>query len=366
MRTEVLVVGAGISGVTAARVLAEAGKRVLIVEKRFHLGGNCYDEYDAHGLLIHRYGPHIFHTRHRTVWAFLSRFTKWHPYQHRVLAWVNGTFVPFPVSPLTLEVLYGRGFSTEDFRVHLEKVKVDLGRPPRNSKEVIVSQVGEELYRLFFENYTRKQWGMSPEELLPEVCARIPVRLLRDARYFTDPWQGIPREGYTRMFERMVAHPNLGLLLGVDYLRHREDFKADCIIYTGPLDAFFEHCFGPLPYRRLEFVFETHFQESFQPAAVVNYPNDYDFTRITEYKKITGQKHPFTTISYEYPGEKGIECYPIPTPDHEERKQKYLSLVKKEKKVYFLGRLALYRYLNMDQAVLEALELARNLLKDGV
>lgn len=366
MKTNVLIVGAGISGLTVARVLAEAGKRVLIVEKRFHLGGNCYDEYDEYGILIHRYGPHIFHTRYKEVWDFLSRFTRWRYYQHRVLAWVKGRFVPFPISPLTLEVLYGRKFSEEEFRAHLEKVKVPLTRPPQNSKEVIVSQVGEDLYQTFFENYTKKQWGRSPEELLPEVCARIPVRFSRDTRYFDDPWQGIPLDGYTKMFERMVIHPNIGLILGVDYLSHREDFKAETIIYTGPLDAFFDYCFGPLPYRRLAFVFETHFKESFQPAAVVNYPNDYDFTRITEYKKLTGQKHSFTTISYEYPGETGVDCYPIPAPDYFELRQKYLDLARQEKKVHFLGRLGTYRYLNMDQAVLEALELAQNILKDYV
>ena len=359
MDFDVLVVGAGISGITVARSLADKGLKVIIVEKRRHIGGNCHDGYNEHGILIHTYGPHIFHTRYRHVWLFLSKFTRWRLYQHRVLAFVGGRFVPFPISPLTLEALYGGNFSTEKFLKFLEDKKVKV-EEIRNSRDVIVSQVGEELYQLFFKNYTKKQWGVYPEDLLPEVCARIPIRHNRDPRYFEDPWQGIPLEGYTSMFNRMLDHPNISVLLGFDYLQNRELFKVKATVYTGPMDAYFDYCYGKLGYRKVRFEFQTIFEEEYQPAAVVNYPNDYDFTRITEYKKLTGQEHPYTTVSFEYPGNEGVDCYPIPSESNERIKSKYEQLIEEEERrnVFFLGRLGRYRYINMDQAVHEALELA--------
>jgi len=352
---DICIVGAGITGITAASVLArELGKKVIIIEKRNHIGGNCYDYYNEEGILVHKYGPHIFHTKYKEVWNYLSQFTKWIPYIHKVLVFLDGKFVPFPINIKTLEILFNRPFTVKKMRDWVEKQKIQI-KLPKNAEEMVMARMGKFLYEKFFKNYTLKQWGIEAKKLAPEVTARIPIRFNRDDRYFTDPYQGMPKDGYTKMFERMLNHKNIDLVLNTDYKKIINDIKFNKMFYTGPIDYFFDYQFGHLPYRSLKFVFKTLNQEWSQPAAVVNYPNNYDFTRITEFKHLTGQKHPKTTICYEYPQdhkpEKNVPCYPLPTKEAKEKYKKYKKLTKRLKTVIFIGRLAEYKYLNMDVCV---------------
>lgn len=356
-----LIVGAGFSGaVLAERLASQADKRVLIVEKRDYIGGNAYDYYDNHGILIHKYGPHIFHTNYENVWQYLSQFTEWNGYIHRVLAYVDGKKVPIPINRITVNKLLGKDFSKEAVKRYLESVRVPM-REIKNSRDVVVSQVGEYFYDKFFKNYTFKQWGLYPEKLKPEVTKRIPVRYDDDDRYFTDRYQGLPRDGYTELFKRMLNHKNIEVLLNRDYKAVLEDVKFDRLIYTGPIDYFFDYKHGRLPYRSLYFEFETYEIEYFQEVSVVNYPNDYEFTRITEFKHMTFQRHPKTTIVKEYPRPEGEPYYPMPTKEAEEIYKRYQKEASSLKSVYFIGRLAEYRYYNMDQAVKRALELFQSL-----
>lgn len=359
---DVIVVGAGFSGATVARSLAEHGLRVLVVEKRNHIGGNCYDAYDVQGILIHVYGPHIFHTASKKVWDFLSRFTSWRLYQHRVKAFVHGRLVSIPVNLNTLEELFNLRLSPQGMQEYMRSVAEDIAQPA-DSEQVVLSRVGRELYEALFANYTRKQWGVDPSQLGPEVCARIPVRCNRDDRYFSDCYQGLPEHGYTRLFSRMLAHENISLLLQTDYFQIADSFSPKLTVYTGEIDRYFSQTLGPLPYRCLQFDFVSYEQESYQDWAVINYPNDYEFTRITEYKKLTGQRAPATTVSLEYPGTEGVPCYPLPTPEANRLAEMYAREAAREKNVYFLGRLGRYRYINMDAAVLEALQLAEEIIR---
>jgi UDP-galactopyranose mutase len=350
-----LIVGAGFAGsVLAERLAREVGQRVLIVEKRAHIGGNAHDRYNDDGLLIHPYGPHIFHTNSNYIFDYLSRFTLWRPYEHRVLASVDGKQVPIPINLDTVNKLYGldlNSFQMEEFFASVAE-KVDS---VKTSEDVVVSKVGRELYNKFFRGYTRKQWGLDPSQLDASVTARIPTRTNRDDRYFTDTFQAIPLHGYTRMFESMLDHPNIKVLLGTDYRDVVDVLRWNHMIYTGPVDAFFDYRYGKLPYRSLEFRHETLPRERFQAVGTVNYPNDHGYTRITEFKHITGQTHPKTSIVYEYPRADGDPYYPVPRPENAELYRKYEALADATEDVTFVGRLATYKYYNMDQVVGQAL-----------
>jgi UDP-galactopyranose mutase len=350
-----LIVGAGFAGATMAeRLAAHAGKRVLICDKRPHIGGNAYDYYNEHGILIHKYGPHIFHTNSAEVFGYLSRFTEWRPYQHRVRASVDGQMVPIPINLDTINQLYGTRFTSLELEDFFRSVAEQ--RPAiKTSEDVIVNRVGRELYEKFFRNYTRKQWGMDPSELDASVTARVPVRTNRDDRYFTDTYQSMPLHGYTRMFERMLNHPNIHVLLNSDYREIRTLIPHQHLIYTGPVDEYFEYCFGKLPYRSLRFEWETRDVARAQDAPVVNYPNDHLYTRVTEFKYLSGQEHPKTTLVYEFPTSEGDPYYPVPTAANAALYAKYQALADSTPDVQFLGRLGTYKYYNMDQVVAQAL-----------
>lgn len=358
-----IVVGAGISGLTVAeRISSVLNESVLVIEKRPHIGGNCFDCYDDDGILIHKYGPHIFHTSDKNVFDYLSNFTEWNLYQHRVLSFVDGAYLPMPICTRTINMLYNKNLSTGEVKDFLESVS-DKGRKISSSEDVVISQAGEYIYEKFFKNYTKKQWDMDASELDPSVISRVPVRFSIDERYFTDRYQGMPKHGYTRMSEKMTLGSRIKILLNTDYKDVIEDLKYDVLIYTGPVDEFYNYDLGALKYRSLDIEFETMDTESFQEAAVVNYPNDYDFTRITEYKKLTGQKHTKTVISKEFPTWEGEPYYPVPSPLQLELYEKYRIRAQEEKNVLFLGRLATYKYYNMDAAVAAALNLFENRIK---
>lgn len=352
-----LVVGAGFAGCVIAERLARGmKKRVLLIDRRNHIAGNAYDCHNEHGILIHRYGPHIFHTNSLAIFTYLSRFTEWRQYQHRVRACVDGRLVPIPINIETLQELYGLNLSPQGMRDFLAGVAEPRERI-ETSEDVVVNQVGRELYEKFFRGYTRKQWGLDPSELDAQVTARVPVRFSRDDRYFTDAYQAMPAQGFTRMFENMIDDPNIKVLLNADYREVRDEVEFGDIIFTGPVDEFFDYRYGKLPYRSLEFRHETHHRAVFQPAPVVNYPNEYTYTRCTEFKYLTGQEHPLTSVVYEFPCEEGDPYYPIPRPANRELYGKYQELAQATPGVHFVGRLATYRYYNMDQVVGQALTL---------
>ena len=350
-----LIVGAGFAGsVLAERLAAGSDKKVLICDKRPHIGGNAYDHYNEAGILVHKYGPHIFHTNARDVFDYLSRFTEWRPYQHRVRASVDGQIVPIPINLDTINTLYGlnlTSFEVEDF---FKKVAEPCGEI-RTSEDVVVSTVGRELYEKFFRNYTRKQWGLDPSELDASVTSRVPTRTNRDDRYFTDTYQAMPLHGYTRMFERMLDHPNIKVLLNCDYREVEKEVSFREMIYTGPVDTYFDYCYGKLPYRSLEFKHETHDQTVFQSAPVINYPNEQPYTRVTEFKYLTGQEHNRTSVVYEFPQAEGDPYYPVPRKENAAIYAKYKALADRTAGVTFVGRLATYKYYNMDQIVAQAL-----------
>lgn len=351
-----LIVGAGYAGSVVAERLAQgSGKRVMVVDRRPHIAGNAYDFYNEAGLLVHRYGPHIFHTNSEKVLAYLSRFTEWRPYEHRVLAQTDGMLVPMPINLTTLERLNGRSFTPAEAEQFLAAV-AEHSPLVVSAEDYVVSQVGRNLYEKFFRGYTRKQWGLDPSQLDRSVAARVPTRLSRDDRYFTDRYQCMPLEGYTRMFERMLDHPNISLSLGMDFEEAKSAFTYDELVYTGPIDEYFGHCYGPLPYRSLKFRHETLEQEWHQPVGVVNYPSeDTPYTRITEYKHLTGQRHAQTAVTYEYPSAEGDPYYPVPRPENAALFRRYQELSDAVQGVHFVGRLATYRYYNMDQVVAQAL-----------
>jgi len=352
-----LIVGAGFAGsVLAERLAAGSGKRVLIIDRRPHIGGNAYDHYDDAGVLVHRYGPHIFHTNSPVVADYLSRFTKWRPYEHRVLAQVRGLLVPIPINRTTLNSLYGLNLRDDaETEAYLATRAEPVGEI-RTSEDVVVSKVGRELYETFFRGYTRKQWGLDPSELDKSVTSRVPTRTNTDDRYFGDSFQHMPLHGYTRMFENMLDHPNIKIMINADFREIRREVSYDKLIFTGPVDEYFDFRYGPLPYRSLRFRHETVDREQFQPVAVVNYPTeDVPYTRITEYKHLTGQTNPRTSITYEYPSAEGDPYYPVPRPENAELYRKYQALADATPDVAFVGRLATYKYYNMDQVVAQAL-----------
>jgi UDP-galactopyranose mutase len=357
-----LVVGAGFAGsVIAERLASGAGKKVLVVDRRPHIAGNAYDHYDQAGVLVHKYGPHIFHTNSREVFEYLSRFTEWRPYQHRVQAWVDGQLVPMPINLDTVNKLYGLNLTSFELVDFFAKV-AEPRSPIKTSEDVIVNKIGRELYDKFFRNYTRKQWGLDPSELNATVTARVPVRTNRDDRYFTDTYQAMPREGMTKMFERMLSHPNIKILLQADYREVASEIRHREVIFTGPIDEYFDYRYGRLPYRSLDFRFETLNEAFHQPVAVINYPNDNLYTRVTEFKHLTGQEHPKTTLVYEYPKAEGDPYYPIQRPENLELYRKYEMLGAGTPGVHFIGRLGTYRYYNMDQVTAQALTLYGKLI----
>jgi UDP-galactopyranose mutase len=351
-----LVVGAGFAGaVLAERLAREDGARVLVVDRRAHVGGNAYDHHDAAGILVHRYGPHIFHTNAPRVVQYLSRFTEWRPYAHKVLARVGGQLLPVPINRTTVNRFFGLDLSPEEVAAFLARKAVDVGEV-RTSRDIVLSKVGPELYEALFRGYTAKQWGVGPEALDKAVAGRIPVRCDDDDRYFTDTFQQMPRHGYTRLFENMLDHPNITLMLGCGDEEVRRDVAWRHMVFTGPVDEYFGHRLGALPYRSLVFRHETLDTPRFQPVGVVNYPSpDVPYTRITEYRHLTGQAHRRTSISYEYPSAEGDPYYPVPRPENAALYARYQALADAEPNVSFVGRLATYRYYNMDQVVAQAL-----------
>jgi UDP-galactopyranose mutase len=352
-----LIVGAGFAGsVLAERLASRAGKRVLLIDRRPHVGGNAYDHYDAAGVLVHKYGPHIFHTNSARVFGYLSRFTRWRPYEHRVLASVDGQLLPIPINLDTVNRLYGLNLTEAELPAFLA-ARAEPRTPVRTSEDVVVGVVGRELYEKFFRGYTRKQWGLDPSELDAAVTARVPTRTNRDDRYFTDTYQAMPLHGYTRLFENMLAHPNIKVLLNADYREVQDLVPYRELIYTGPIDEFFDFCYGKLPYRSLEFRFHTLASAQVQPVAVINHPNEHPYTRVTEFKHLTGQDHPRTTLVYEYPQAEGDPYYPVPRPENAALYRQYKELADSTPGVHFVGRLATYKYYNMDQVVAQALTL---------
>ena len=353
-----LIVGAGFAGcVLAERLASQLDLRVLLIDRRDHLGGNAYDFQDAAGVMVHRYGPHIFHTNAQKVLDYLSQFTRWRRYEHRVLADVQGQQLPMPINLTTINRLYGLSLDSAGVAAFLAARAKALPEL-RSARDVVVSQVGEELYRTFFEGYTRKQWGRDATQLDKSVTARVPTRTDADDRYFQDRFQCMPLDGYTRMFERMVDHPNICFLPGTDHADLGGAVRWRHLVYTGPVDEYFGCCYGPLPYRSLRFEHRTLDQEWLQPVAVVNYPApEVPYTRITEYKHLTGQRHPRTSITREYPADKGDPYYPIPAPENAALYQRYAQLAEQTPGVTFTGRLGTYRYYNMDQVVAQSLAL---------
>lgn len=356
-----LIVGAGFAGAVVSERMARCfGKKILLVDRRGHIGGNAYDHYNEDGVLVHRYGPHIFHTNSEQVFHYLSQYTTWRPYEHRVLAQVDGKLVPVPINLDTVNRLYGLNLTSEQLEAFFAE-RAEVRASIRTSEDVVVSKVGRDLYEKLFRNYTRKQWGKDPSELDAQVTARIPVRTNRDDRYFTDRFQVMPRNGYTRMFENMLDHPNIHLALDVDFRDIVRDVEFRELIYSGPIDEFFQFRFGELPYRSLRFQHETLHAEYLQPVAVINYPNEHPYTRVTEFKHLTGQLHRQTSVVYEYPASAGDPYYPVPTPENGALYKRYAELAASTKRVHFVGRLGTYRYYNMDQVVAQALTLCKQL-----
>ncbi len=358
-----LIVGAGFAGsVLAERLAAGLGKRVLIIDKRPHVAGNAYDRRDEAGVLIHEYGPHIFHTNSADIFAYLSRFTRWRPYEHKVLANVGEQLVPMPINRATLNLLYGLRLATdEEAAAYLASV-AEAGRPVCTAEDAVVSQVGRELYETFFRGYTRKQWGLDPSMLDKSVTARVPARVNDDDRYFTDQYQYMPLAGYTAMFEKMLDHENIDIALGTEFKDVSGELAYDRLIYTGRIDEYFSYRYGQLPYRSLQFRRETLDRPWFQPVGTVNFPAEWiPFTRITEFKHLTGQEHASTSIAYEYPTDHGAPYYPVPRAENQELYKRYEALARKLRDVHFVGRLATYRYYNMDQVVGQALATFRRI-----
>jgi UDP-galactopyranose mutase len=361
-----LIVGAGFAGaVLAERLATQANKKVLIVDRRNHIAGNAYDHYNEDGILIHKYGPHIFHTNSDRIFEYLSEFTQWRPYEHRVLAQVDGQLLPIPINRTTVNKLYNLNLATDDEVEAFFQSKAEPAKTVRTSEDVVVGRVGRELYEKFFRNYTRKQWGMDPSELDASVTSRVPTRTNTDDRYFGDKFQYMPLHGYTVMFERMLSNPNITIMLNADYRKVKDQVRYKHLIYTGPVDEFFDYCYGKLPYRSLVFKHETVEQEQMLPVAVVNYPNDHAYTRITEFKQLTGQEHRKTGVVYEYPTAEGDPYYPIPKPECTALYNRYKELADKTSGVYFVGRLATYKYYNMDQVVGQALATFERIMSDS-
>jgi UDP-galactopyranose mutase len=359
-----LIVGAGLSGSTLAERLANNGKKVLVVEKRAHIAGNVFDCHDEHGILIHKYGPHLFHTNSKEVFDYLSNFTEWMKYEHKVLAYIEGKQVPVPINRTTLNMLYGLDLKTdEEAAAHFEKVR-EKNIKVNNAEDAVVSKVGYDLHRKLFEGYTKKQWGTDPKNLSAEITQRIPVRVNTDDRYFTDVYQAIPKEGYTKMVEKMLSHPGITVMLNTDYKTIADKVSYSHMIYTGPLDYYFDYKYGKLRYRSLSFEYKTHDAKLVQKVAQINYPDvNVPYTRTFETKHVTGQQHGKTTVGYEFPQSEGEPYYPMLTTEDKALFERYKADATKQEKVSFVGRLADFKYYNMDQTVAAALQLYNRLPK---
>lgn len=352
-----LIVGAGFAGaVLAERLAADLNKRILLIDKRSHIGGNAYDCFDEAGLLIHKYGPHIFHTNAQRIVDYLSNFTQWRKYEHKVLAQVEGQLLPMPINLTTLNKLYGLNMTSQEAAAFLASKAEAIDRVC-SSADVVISQIGRDLYEKFFRGYTRKQWGMDPTELSKSVTSRIPTRTTEDDRYFNDSFQYMPLHGYTKLFEKMLDHPNITIHFNTSFDKIKNKVNYNRLVYTGPIDEYFNYCYGKLPYRSLKFEHKTIDTEIYQPVAVVNYPSEnIKHTRVTEYKHLTGQAHPKTSVTWEYPSNIGDPFYPIPTAENEALYKKYAAIAANlSDKPIFIGRLGSYRYYNMDQVIGQAL-----------
>ena len=361
MKYDYLIVGAGFAGsVMAERIASQLNKKVLVVEKRNHIAGNAYDEYDEHGILVHRYGPHIFHSNSKDVFDYLSQFTEWIPYEHKVLAKLGNELYPIPINRLTINKLYNLNLKTdEEVKEYFNSVR-EKRFPILNSEDIIVNQLGVDLFEKFFKHYTKKQWNLEAKQLSPSVCGRIPVRTNDDCRYFTDRYQFMPKDGYTKMFEKILNHKNIEVTLNTDYKSILDSIKFDKMIYTGPIDYFFDYKYGKLPYRSIKFQFNNYQKEKMQETAVYNYVgNEKEFTRVTEYKYLTFQKNNSTTLSFEYPLLEGEPFYPILNEVNKKQYSLYKNELKKIESVLFCGRLAEYQYYNMDQVVANTLNLLK-------
>ena len=352
----VLVVGAGISGCVAARLLAEKGYDVLIVDRRNNIGGNAYDAQNAAGITIQMHGPHIFHAKDSKAWDFLSRFTDWRPYQHRVLSYVEGRYVPIPINIDTINQLYGFSHDADSIGQFFTSRRERVDKP-KNMRDAVVSRVGHELYELFFKNYTKKQWGLDAEELPVSLAGRASARENRDSRLYTDPYQGVPEGGYTAMFHNMLNHPSIEVRLNCPYRSLPDDLKRQPTVYTGCIDEYFNYRFGRLPYRSVRFVYKTYECQQYQPAAVINYPNDYDFIRSTEFKHWTGESSPQTTVVYEYPRDDGEPYYPLPTLEARTQYHQYVSAAEALPGMHFIGPFGRYKHMDMNHAANDAMQL---------
>lgn len=366
MKVDILIIGAGISGATLAERYANAGKQVLIIEKRDHIAGNCYDHYDQNGILVSKYGAHLFHTNDDEVWEYVNRFAEWYPWEHRVIARVDGKTVPIPVNISTVNILFDEKLETEDdMKQWLEQNRISFDQPT-NGEEAVLNRVGSVLYDKMFKHYTKKQWDKYPAELHASVLERIPVRSNYDDRYFSDKYQALPKGGYTKVFESMLDHPNITVLLNTDYFDVKDQYEGyEKLFYTGPVDRFFEfeeELTEKLEYRSINFVTEHIDAEYYQENSVVNYPGrEVDFTRIVEYKHFGNQKSDKTSIVKEYTVDEGDPYYPVPNEKNQLIYEKYKAKADQLTDVYFVGRLANYKYFNMDQAFKNALDLYKTL-----
>ena len=366
MKTDILIIGAGISGATLAERYASAGRTVTVLEKRNHIAGNCYDHYDDNGILVSAYGAHLFHTNDEEVWEYVNRFGEWYPWEHRVVARVDGKTVPIPVNMTTVNTLFGLNLRSEDeMQQWLDRNRIPFEKPA-NGEEAVLNRVGPVLYDKMFRHYTKKQWDKYPEELHASVLERIPVRQNTDDRYFSDTYQALPKGGYTRIFENMLNHPNITVRLNTDYFDVQEEYEAyGKLFYTGPIDRFFEFrdaLTERLEYRSINFVTELLDQDYYQENSVVNYPGrEVDFTRIVEYKHFGDQKSPKTTIVKEFTVDGGEPYYPVPNEKNQKIYEQYRAKAEALTDVYFVGRLANYKYFNMDQAFKNALDLYKSL-----
>ncbi|GAC1326226.1 MAG: UDP-galactopyranose mutase [Thermoleophilaceae bacterium] len=367
---DTLVVGAGFAGsILAERLASQLGQRVLVIDRRDHIAGNAYDYRDEHGVICHRYGPHIFHTQSEKVVRYLSQFTDWRPYEHRVLAQVDGKLLPMPINRDTINGLYDLELASDADAERFFAERAEPRERIENSEDTVIAKVGRELYEKFFRGYTRKQWELDPSELHASVCARIPIRFNRDDRYFGDSFQQMPADGYTAMFERILDHPGISVATGTAFEDVREEVGYRHLVYTGPVDGYFGHRFGPLPYRSLEFEHRnvaTPDGSLAQPAASINFPSeDVPQTRITEYRHLTGQRHTSSTLAVEFPRSEGDPYYPIPRPENRDLYKRYERLAAEDPSVTFVGRLARYQYLNMDQVTAQALATFEDLVGSG-
>jgi len=359
---DIVIIGAGISGCVFAERFASIGKTVLVLEKRDHIGGNCYDYKNNNGITIHKYGPHIFHTNNEDVWKYVNKFTTFNGYGHKVLSKIGGEYYEFPINRNTINKFYNKDFrNDEEVLEFLEKIRDKKITDPKNSEESVLMKIGEDLYEKFFKNYTIKQWDLSPKDLDKAVMERIPIRANTDDRYFADKFQGIPADGYTKLFKKMLSGKNITVKLNTDYFEIKNQLECGLLVYTGPLDKFFDYEFGKLKYRSLDIVFEEYEKKEFQPVAVVNYPNEEKYTRITEYKKFLNEFSDRTVVSKEYPQWKGEPYYPVLDDENKKINEKYQEEIGKLRNIIFAGRLANYKYYNMDQAFENALNIFNKL-----